>query len=163
MAFQDLLIHKVNTYDIAFRGADDYNNPIRMLSKIDSNSGLKCRVQHSVAKERAYSLSEIELLEEVPVNAFISSTWGVNNSNHVLGISFIGDFTDESFYLIKTLEPKYDSSSIHHHELSIIPSSEFTKNDIIDELMISMDNLIELVEEDLILSSDFQLESNIST
>ena len=163
MSFTDLLIHRMNTYQIKFNGADDYNNPIRIIERDDSNSNISCRVQHQISKQKAYSLSDIELLEEVPVNAFISSTWGVNNSNHVLGISFIGDFTDESFYLIKTLEPKYDSSSIHHHELSIIPSSEFTKNDIIDELMISMDNLIELVEEDLILSSDFQLESNITT
>tara|TARA_B100000749_G_scaffold181528_1_gene140190 strand:- start:117 stop:605 length:489 start_codon:yes stop_codon:yes gene_type:complete len=162
MAFNDLLIHRVNTYQIKFNGADDYNNPIRIIEKDDSNSNINCRVQHQISKQKAYSLSEIELLEEVPVNAFISSGWEVNNSNHVLGVSFVGDFTDESFYLIKALESKYDSSSIHHYELSIIPSSEFTKSDIIDEIMVSMDSLIEL-EEEILFSSDFQLESNIAT
>ena len=162
MAFNDLLIHRVNTYQIKFNGADDYNNPIRIIEKDDSNSNINCRVQHQISKQKAYSLSEIELLEEVPVNAFISSGWEVNNSNHVLGVSFVGDFTDESFYLIKALESKYDSSSIHHYELSIIPSSEFTKSDIIDEIMVSMDSLIEL-EEEILFSSDFQLESNIVT
>ena len=162
MAFTDLLIHRMNTYQIKFNGADDYNNPIRIIEKDDSNSNINCRVQHQISKQKAYSLSEIELLEEVPVNAFISSGWEVNNSNHVLGVSFVGDFTDESFYLIKALESKYDSSSIHHYELSIIPSSEFTKSDIIDEIMVSMDSLIEL-EEEILFSSDFQLESNIAT
>ena len=162
MAFNDLLIHRVNTYQIKFNGSDDYNNPIRIIEKDDSNSNINCRVQHQISKQKAYSLSEIELLEEVPVNAFISSGWEVNNSNHVLGVSFVGDFTDESFYLIKALESKYDSSSIHHYELSIIPSSEFTKSDIIDEIMVSMDSLIEL-EEEILFSSDFQLESNIAT
>ena len=50
-----------NTYDISFRGADDYNNPIRKLSKVDINSNKGCRVQHQITKEKAYSLSEIEL------------------------------------------------------------------------------------------------------
>ena len=131
MAFADLLIYKVNTYDIAFRGADDYNNPIRKLSKVDINSNKGCRVQHQITKEKAYSLSEIELLEEAPVNAFIDSTWNAVNSNYVLGISFNGSFTDEAFYLIKPLEAKYDSSSVHHYELAIIPSSEFTSSDIV--------------------------------
>ena len=147
MAFTDLLIHKVNTYDIAFRGADDYNNPIRMLSKIDSNSGLKCRVQHSVAKERAYSLSEIELLEEVPVNSFFDSTWNPTDSNSVLGVSFEGDFSDEKFYLIKTLEAKYARTSLHHYELALIPSSEFTSDSILGGT--------------LSYSSDLSLEENI--
>ena len=148
MAFTDLLIHKVNTYDIAFRGADDYNNPIRMLSKIDSNSGLKCRVQHSVAKERAYSLSEIELLEESPVNAFFDNDWIPIDSNNILGISFTGTFTDESFFLVKTLEAKYDRSAIHHYEVALVPSSEFTTSSILGGLF----------EFD----STFDLEENIS-
>lgn len=162
MAFNDLLIHRLNTYQIKFSGADDYNNPIRVIEMDESNSNINCRVQHQTSKQKAYSLSEIELLEEAPVNAFISPNWSVENSNYVIGISFNGDFTDESFYLIKTLESKYNSSSVHHYELSIIPSSEFTKSDIMDEEVLSIDNLIEL-EEEILLSSDFQLEANIST
>ncbi len=162
MAFNDLLIHRLNTYQIKFNGADDYNNPIRVIEMDESNSNINCRVQHQVSKQKAYSLSEIELLEEVPVNAFISPSWIVENSNYVLGVSFNGDFTDESFFLIKTLESKYNSSSVHHYELSIIPSSEFTKNDIMDEEVLSIDSLIEL-EEEVLFSSDFQLEANIST
>lgn len=162
MAFNDLLIHRLNTYQIKFSGADDYNNPIRVIEMDESNSNINCRVQHQVSKQKAYSLSEIELLEEAPVNAFISPNWIVENSNYVLGVSFNGDFTDESFYLIKTLESKYNSSSVHHYELSIIPSSEFTKSDIMDEEVLSIDSLIEL-EEEILFSSDFQLEANIST
>ena len=131
MSFSDLLIHKINTYDVGFDGADDYNNPIRTIKKNTSLSNLKCRVQRQITKEKAYSLSEIELLEEAPVNAFIDSTWNAVNSNYVLGISFNGSFTDEAFYLIKTLEAKYDSSSVHHYELAIIPSSDFTSSDIV--------------------------------
>ena len=162
MAFNDLLIHRINTYQIKFNGADDYNNPIRIIERDDSNSNINCRVQHQTSKQKAYSLSEIELLEESPVNAFISSSWSVKNSNYVLGVSFIGDFTDESFYLIKTLESKYDRSSIHHYELAIIPSSEFTNSDIYEETLVSFDNLIDL-EEEFFMSSDFQLESNIQS
>lgn len=162
MAFNDLLIHRLNTYQIKFSGADDYNNPIRVIEMDESNSNINCRVQHQTSKQKAYSLSEIELLEEAPVNAFISPNWIVENSNYVLGVSFNGDFTDESFYLIKTLESKYNSSSVHHYELSIIPSSEFTKSDIMDEEVLSIDSLIEL-EEEILFSSDFQLEANIST
>ena len=147
MAFNDLLIHRLNTYQIKFSGADDYNNPIRVIEMDESNSNINCRVQHQTSKQKAYSLSEIELLEEAPVNAFISPNWIVENSNYVLGVSFNGDFTDESFYLIKTLESKYNSSSVHHYELSIIPSSEFTKSDIMDEEVLSIDSLIELEEE----------------
>ena len=88
MAFNDLLIHRVNTYQIKFNGSDDYNNPIRIIEKDESNSDINCRVQHQISKQKAYSLSEIELLEEVPINAFISPSWEVNNSNHVLGVSF---------------------------------------------------------------------------
>ena len=65
MAFTDLLIHKINTYNVSFDGADDYNNPIRKITKDTAKSNLSCRVQRQVTKERAYSLSEIELLEEV--------------------------------------------------------------------------------------------------
>ena len=148
MSFTELLIHKVNTYDITFRGADDYNNPIRKLSKIDSNSGLRCRVQHAVAKERAYSLSEIELLEESPINAFFDNDWVPIDSNNILGISFTGSFTDESFFLVKTLEAKYDRSAIHHYEVALVPSSEFTTSDVLGGL----------VEFD----STFDLEDNIS-
>ena len=162
MAFNDLLIHRLNTYQIKFSGADDYNNPIRVIEMDESNSNVNCRVQHQVSKQKAYSLSEIELLEEAPVNAFISPDWIVENSNYVLGVSFNGDFTDESFFLIKTLESKYNSTSVHHYELSIIPSSEFTKSDVMDEEMLSIDNLIEL-EEEILFSSDFHLEANIST
>ena len=162
MAFNDLLIHRLNTYQIKFSGADDYNNPIRVIEMDESNSNVNCRVQHQVSKQKAYSLSEIELLEEAPVNAFISPDWIVENSNYVLDVSFNGDFTDESFFLIKTLESKYNSTSVHHYELSIIPSSEFTKSDVMDEEMLSIDNLIEL-EEEILFSSDFHLEANIST
>ena len=77
MSYSNLLIHKVNTYDIGFAGSDVYNNPIRMLYKDDANSNLGCRVQRQITKERAYSLSEIELLEEVPVNSFFDSTWNL--------------------------------------------------------------------------------------
>ena len=131
MSFSSLLIHKVNTYNVGFNGADDYNNPIRKIKKDTSLSNLNCRVQRQITKEKAYSLSEIELLEEAPVNAFIDSTWNASNSNYVLGVSFDGTFNDESFYLIKTLEVKYDKTSIHHYDLAIIPSSEFTSADII--------------------------------
>lgn len=142
MSFSNLLIHKLNTYDIGFSGADDYNNPIRVLFKDTSNSNLGCRVQHQITKERAYSLSEIELLEEVPVNSFFDSTWTPNNPNSVLGISFSGDFTDEKFYLIKTLEPKYGRTALHHYEVSLIPSSEFTIEDIVFKTL-SFDSEIE--------------------
>ena len=162
MAFNDLLIHRINTYQIKFNGADDYNNPIRAIERDESNSNINCRVQHRTSKQKAYSLSEIELLEESPVNAFISPSWEIKNSNYVLGVSFIGDFTDESFYLIKTLESKYDSKSIHHYELSIIPSSEFKSSDIYEEALVSFDNRIDL-EEEFLMSSDFQLESNIQS
>ena len=131
MSFTDLLIHKINTYNVGFNGADDYNNPIRTIKKDSSLSDLKCRVQRQITKEKAYSLSEIELLEEVPVNAFIDATWNAENSNYILGITFDGSFSDEAFYLIKTLEAKYGGSAIHHYELAIIPSSEFTSSDII--------------------------------
>ena len=131
MSFTDLLIHKINTYDVGFNGADDYNNPIRTIKKDSSLSNLKCRVQRQITKEKAYSLSEIELLEEAPVNAFIDATWNAENSNYILGVTFDGSFSDEAFYLIKTLEAKYGSSAIHHYELSIITSSEFTSSDII--------------------------------
>tara|TARA_Y100000310_G_C20554762_1_gene749950 strand:- start:312 stop:776 length:465 start_codon:yes stop_codon:yes gene_type:complete len=147
MSFSTLLIHKANTYDIGFTGSDDYNNPTRMLYKNDSNSNLGCRVQHQVTKERAYSLSEIELLEEVPVNSFFGSNWTPTDSNSVLGISFSGDFSDEKFYLIKTLEIKYDRSSLHHYELALIPSSEFTSDSILGGV--------------LSYSSEFSLEDNI--
>ena len=147
MSFSSLLIHKVNTYNIGFAGSDDYNNPIRMLYKDDSNSNLGCRVQRQITKERAYSLSEIELLEEVPVNSFFGSNWIPANSNNVLGISFTGDFSDEKFYLIKTLEAKYDRSSLHHYELALIPSSEFTSESIIGL--------------PLNYSSEFNIEDNI--
>ena len=148
MSFTELLIHKESTYDITFRGADDYNNPIRKLSKVDSNSGLRCRVQHAVAKERAYSLSEIELLEESPINAFFDNDWVPIDSNNILGISFTGTFSDESFFLVKTLEAKYDRLAIHHYEVALVPSSEFTTSDILGGL----------VEFD----STFDLEDNIS-
>ena len=131
MSFTDLLIHKVNTYNVGFNGADDYNNPIRTIKKDSSLSNLNCRVQRQITKDKAYSLSEIELLEEAPVNAFIDATWSAENSNYILGITFDGTFSDESFYLIKTLEAKYGGSAIHHYELAIIPSSEFTSSDII--------------------------------
>ena len=131
MSFSNLLIHKVNTYDIGFTGSDDYNNPIRMLYKDDANSNLGCRVQRQITKERAYSLSEIELLEEVPVNSFFDSTWSPTDSNSILGVSFVGDFSDEKFYLIKTLEAKYARSSLHHYELALIPSSEFTVDSVL--------------------------------
>ena len=147
MSFSTLLIHKVNTYDIGFAGSDDYNNPTRMLYKDDSNSNLGCRVQHQVTKERAYSLSEIELLEEVPINSFFDSNWSPTDSNSVLGISFAGDFSDEKFYLIKTLEIKYARSSLHHYELALIPSSEFTSDSILGGV--------------LSYSSEFNLEENI--
>ena len=147
MAFSDLLIHKVNTYDISFRGADDYNNPVRKLNKIDINSNKGCRVQHQITKEKAYSLSEIELLEESPVNAFFNKDWIPTDSNNVLGISFTGTFSDESFYLVRSLEVKYDRSAIHHYEVSLVPSSEFTIEDILG-------GTVEY-------SSDFEIEDNI--
>ena len=145
MAFKDLLIHKLNTYDVAFRGADDYNNPVRKLYKIDSNSNKVCRVQHQITKEKAYSLSEIELLEESPVNAFFNSDWIPTDSNNVLGISFTGTFSDEDFYLVRNLEVKYDRSNIHHYEVSLVPSSEFTTDDILGKL-IEFDTTINLEE-----------------
>ena len=145
MAFKDLLIHKLNTYDVAFRGADDYNNPVRKLYKIDSNSNKVCRVQHQITKEKAYSLSEIELLEESPVNAFFNSDWIPTDSNNVLGISFTGTFSDEDFYLVRNLEVKYDRSAIHHYEVSLVPSSEFTTDDILGKL-IEFDTTINLEE-----------------
>ena len=147
MSYSNLLIHKVNTYDIGFAGSDVYNNPIRMLYKDDANSNLGCRVQRQITKERAYSLSEIELLEEVPVNSFFDSTWNPTDSNSVLGVSFEGDFSDEKFYLIKTLEAKYARTSLHHYELELIPSSEFTSDSILGGT--------------LSYSSDLSLEENI--
>ena len=57
-------------------------------------------------------------------------------------------FSDESFFLVKTLEAKYDMSVIHHYEVALVPSSEFTTSDILGGL----------VEFD----STFDLEDNIS-
>ena len=145
MAFQDLLIHKVNTYDIEFRGADDYNNPVRKLYKVDSNSNKGCRVQRQITKEKAYSLSEIELLEESPVNAFFNNDWIPTDSNNVLGISFTGTFSDEDFYLVRNLEVKYGKSSIHHYEVSLVPSSEFTTDDVLGKL-VEFDSNVNLEE-----------------
>ena len=120
MSFTDLLIHKINTYNVGFNGADDYNNPIRTIKKDSSLSDLKCRVQRQITKEKAYSLSEIELLEEAPVNAFIDATWNAENSNYILGITFDGSFSDEAFYLIKTLEAKMATYTVDEEDLELV-------------------------------------------
>ena len=72
MSFSSLLIHKVNTYNVGFNGADDYNNPIRKIKKDTSLSNLNCRVQRQITKEKAYSLSEIENMMPFERQVYVS-------------------------------------------------------------------------------------------
>ena len=141
MPFNDLLIHRVNTYDPdmdSFR--DEYNNPILKLDPVAGKTALKCRISQQISKQKGFSQSEVELIEEVPVSLFIGNGWTPENSNYVLGVSFSGTsggssgthtyYNDEEFYLIKNLDVKYGKSEVHHYEITVIPSSLFEVSDI---------------------------------
>ena len=121
MAFSDLLIHTVNTYDPTIGvTADNYNTPVATKSTTSGIPAVKCRLQTLISKEEGFTQSEIELIEEVPVTLFIDKDWIPTNSNYVLGID-VG--TGEKNYLIRRLNVKYDRVGIHHYELEVVPSS----------------------------------------
>ena len=141
MPFNDLLIHRLNTYDPNKDTArDEYNNPVLKLDPVNGKTALKCRLSQQISKQQGFSQSEVELIEEVPVSLFIGSSWSPTNSNYILGISISGTFggetsghtyySDEEFFLIKNLDVKYGKSDIHHYEITVVPSSQFSTGDI---------------------------------
>jgi hypothetical protein len=141
MPFNDLLIHRLNTYDPNKDTArDEYNNPVLKLDPVNGKTALKCRLSQQISKQQGFSQSEVELIEEVPVSLFIGSSWSPTNSNYILGISISGTsggetsghtyYSDEEFYLIKNLDVKYGKSDIHHYEITVVPSSQFSTGDI---------------------------------
>ena len=88
MPFNDLLIHRVNTYDPDMdSNRDEYNNPTLKLKSVSGKTTLKCRLSQQISKQEGFSQSEVELIEETPVSLFIGSDWNPANSNYVLGIS----------------------------------------------------------------------------
>ena len=136
MPFNDLLIHRLNK-DTA---RDEYNNPVLKLDPVDGKIALKCRLTQQISKQQGFSQSEVELIEEVPVSLFIGNGWSPVNSNYILGISISGGtggtvnghdyYDDEEFYLIKNLNVKYGKSGVHHYEIMVVPSSQFSTGDI---------------------------------
>ena len=144
MAFDDLLIHRLHTYDPNMDTArDEYNNPIVKLNPTSNKTGLKCRVSQQITKKQGFTQSEVELIEEVPVSLFVTPSWTPANNNYVLGISVTGDttgmtaignhtpYSDEEFFLIKTIDVKYNKTSVHHYELIVVPSTLFSRTDIL--------------------------------
>ena len=144
MAFDDLLIHRLHTYDPNMNTArDEYNNPILKLNPTANKTALKCRISQQIPKKQGFTQAEVELIEEVPVSIFIASGWTPNNNNYVLGVSVTGDttgmsqigrhtpFNDEEFFLIKTINVKYNATAVHHYEVVVVPSTMFAISDIL--------------------------------
>lgn len=144
MPFADLLIHRLHTYDPNMNTArDEYNNPVVKLDPTANKTGLKCRLAKQIPKKQGFTQAEVELIEEAPVSLFIPSSWTPANGNYVLGISVTGDTTgmsaigshtpynDEEFFLIKTINVKYNATAVHHYEVVIVPSTLFSTTDIL--------------------------------
>ena len=87
MAFDDLLIHRLHTYDPNMNSArDEYNNPIVKLDPTSNKTGLKCRVSQQITKKQGFTQSEVELIEEVPVSLFVTPIWTPANNLSLIHI-----------------------------------------------------------------------------